>query len=102
MRPSKKNLPIRISWVRIGDIHPDMRAELNHFVALDAAGADIGIVRRIEHGPERGWWLWSMTRVHPGPPLNIPRSGTTETRGEAEKALVGRWRRFRRYYRIED
>ena len=36
-----------------------MRAELNHFVALDAAGADIGIVRRIEHGPERGWWLWS-------------------------------------------
>ena len=43
-----------------------------------------------------------MTRVHPGKPLNVPRSGTTETRSEAAKALVECWRAFRRYYGLDD
>ena len=92
----------RVTWHRIGDLDPAMKAELYHFVALDEVGGDVGIVRQIDHGPETGWWLWSMTRVHPGPPLNVPRSGTVETRSEAAKALVGSWRAFRKYYGIEE
>jgi hypothetical protein len=42
--------------------------------------------------------MWSMTRVHPGPALTVPRSGMTETRSEAAKALVACWRAFRTYY----
>ena len=40
----------------------------------------------IEHGGERGRWMWSMTRVHPGPAFNRPTNGTTEGRGEAARA----------------
>ena len=42
-----------------------------------------------------------MTRMHPGPPLNVPSSGMTETRGEAARDLVECWHAFRRYYGIE-
>ena len=54
-----------------------------------------------DSGPEKDRWMWSMTRVHAGAPF-LDRSGTTETRGEAARALVESWRAFGRYYGIED
>ena len=42
-----------------------------------------------------------MTQVHPGRPFTRLRSGTTETRKEAEKALVATWQEFREWYGIE-
>ena len=71
-----------VSWARIGDLDPTMKDVTDHFVALGPDGQTIGIVLRVEHGSETGQWMWSMTRMHPGPPLNVPRSGMTETRGE--------------------
>ena len=47
-------------------------------------------------GPKGRQWQWSMIRVHSGPPLNVPRSGTSENRSEAAKALVESWRAFRK------
>ena len=66
----------RVIWVRVGDIHLDMKGEEHHFLAL---GGEVifGVVRLLEHGPAGGQWLWSMTQVHPGPPLDVPRSDTS-------------------------
>ena len=91
-----------VSWARIGDLDPTMKDVEDHFVALGPDGQTIGIVLRVEHGSETGQWMWSMTRMHPGPPLNVPSSGMTETRGEAARDLVECWHAFRRYYGIED
>ena len=84
-----------VTWVRIGDLDPAMQGEQNHFVALDENDEDIGIVRRIDYGAEAGDWMWSMTCVHPGKPLDVPRSGMTETRGEAARALAECWEAFK-------
>jgi hypothetical protein len=59
MSPSSNSPGGRINWVRIGDLSPDMKAEAHHFVALEGAGQDVGIVRQ----SETGQWLCSMTRV---------------------------------------
>ena len=91
----------RISWARIGAIHPDMKGEQHHFLARDSTGQDIGIVRRIESGAEAKKWLWALTRVHPGKPFPPPRSGTTGTRKEAALTLAECWRRYVKWYGIE-
>ena len=90
----------RIGWVKISDVDPTMKGVENHFVALDGDGEDIGVVKWIESGPDKGW-LWSMTRVHPGKPF-LDRSGMEKTRKEAALALVGGYRAFLKWYRIED
>ena len=84
----------RVTWVRAGDCYPDLKAELNRFVALDEAGEPVGIVRFVESGPVCGRWLWSMTKIRPGQPFPRQRTGTTETRSQAAKALVATWREF--------
>ena len=89
-----------VSWARIGDVQPDLKGEQHHFVALDDDG-DVGIVRQIEAGGKTGQWMWSLTRVHRGPPLNRPRSGSCTTRGEAARELITCWRNFRRYYGLD-
>ena len=76
LRTAEANIPARVKWVRIGDLDPTMKGELHHFIAFDEDDRDVGIVRRIEHGSKTGQWQWSMTRVHPGKPLNVPASGT--------------------------
>ena len=93
--------PASITWVRVSDRYPDLKAERDQFLALDGE-AIVGVVRLIVHGPEGGRWLWSMTQVHRGRPFPHPRTGTTETRKQAEKALVNSWRAFRVWYGIED
>ena len=64
-----------------------MQCVENHFVAVDGKGKDIGVVKWIESGPDKGW-LWSMTRVHPGKPF-LDRGGMEETR------VRRRWRSSR-------
>ena len=77
-----------------------MKGVENHFVALDRKGKDIGVVKWIESGPDKGW-LWSMTRVHPGRPF-LDRSSMEKTRRDAALAHVASWKAFRKWYGIED
>ena len=91
----------RITWILAGARYPNLGVE-HHFLALDEIGGTIGIVSQVEHGSESGQWTWSMTRVHPGPSLNVPRNGTCETRGEAERELVAAWCWFREYYGLDE
>ena len=94
-------MPHRVTWIRIGDFYPDLKAEKDHFLALDGKSA-VGIVRLIESGPDDGRWHWSMVQVRPGKPFPRPRSGTRATRGQAAKALVECWRAFRSYCGLEE
>ena len=80
----------RVIWVRVGDIHPDMKGEEHHLLG-------VGVVRLLEHGPAGGQWLWSMTQVHPGPPLDVPRSDVGP-----QRALVECWRAWRAWYGVEE
>jgi hypothetical protein len=91
----------RVTWMHAGDRYPDLAGDRDHFIAMDGE-IEVGVVKRIESGAETGSWLWSMTRMHPGPPLNVPRSGTCETRGEAARELVQCWQAFRQYYGFRD
>ena len=90
-----------VTWVRIGDVYPDMKAEADHFIALDG-GSVVGVVRLVESGPDIGRWHWSMVQVRAGKPFSLPRSGTTRTRSQAAFALVGSWRAYQKWYGIED
>ena len=83
--------PVAIMWINSTARCPDLKVEEQCFIALDVDGHDIGIVRRIEHGRERGEWQWLLTRIDSGAPLNRPRDGTVETASEAARALVERW-----------
>ena len=88
-----------VTWIHAGDRYPYLKVEPDHFLALDEAGADIGVVRLVESGPEPCVWLWAMVRTRSArPPFPRPRSGTTATRSEAAKALVSAWRSFRIWY----
>ena len=93
--------PAAIMWVSSTARYPDLKDEVQYFIALDADGHDIGIVRRVEHGRESGEWQWFLTRINPGAPLNRPRDGTAETASEAARALVECWLAFRKYYRLD-
>ena len=75
----------RVTWIRAGD---------RHFLALDEAREPIGVVRRVEGGPDDGRWLWSIVQVQPGTPFSRPLSGTTKSRREAVETLVATWREF--------
>jgi hypothetical protein len=90
-----------VTWARAGDRYPDLKDDLDHFIALDG-DTEVGIVRFNPTGIDAGSWMWSMLLVHPGPRFNRPRSGTTPTRREAARALLECWRKFRAYYGIED
>ena len=90
-----------ITWIRAGFRYPDLLGQEHDFIAMDGE-LEVGSVKRIEAGPESGQWFWTMTRVHPGPALDVPRSGTAETRREGARALLECWEAFRKYYGIED
>ena len=97
-------MPHRVTWIRIGDFYPDLKAEQDHFLALDGMSA-VGIVRLIESGEsgsDSGRWHWSMVQARPGKPFSRPRSGTRATRSQAARAVVECWRAFRRHYGIEE
>ena len=90
-----------ITWIRAGNRYPYFKAERNQFLALDDDDDVVGMVRLIEQGPEGGRWTWSMAQVHSGRPFSRLSSGTTESRKEAQKALVATWQEFRESYGIE-
>jgi hypothetical protein len=76
-----------VTWVRIGDRYPDLKGELDHFLALDGE-AEVGMVRFNPAGIDAGSWMWSMLLVHPGPAFRRPTSGTTPTRREAARGAT--------------
>ena len=90
----------RITWIRAGDRYPDLKHELDHFLALDARGTEIGLVKWVETGPDHGWF-WSMLLVHPGPAFKRPTSGQCATRGQAARELGACYAHFRAFYGVE-
>jgi len=93
------NLP-RYHWVRACDRDPNLKDDPDYFLALDADGAEIGLVKWVETGPDHGWF-WSMLLVHPGPAFKLPTNGQCATRGQAAQELIACYTAFLAYYRIE-
>jgi hypothetical protein len=91
----------RLTWVRVGDRHPDRKDEPDSFLALDR-GEEVGFVRLLGRGRDAGSWYWSMWLTHPGRAFTRPTSGTTPTRKEAARALIACYAAFRTFYRIAD
>ena len=94
-------MPDRVTWARIGERHPELKGEGDHFLALAESGREVGVVRQISYGAETGQWQWSML-AHPGPSFSRPTSGTVATRDAAARGLVECWQAFRRYYGLEE
>ena len=92
---------MRITWIRSGDRYPDLKDDLDHFLALDETNAEVGLVKWVETGPDHGWF-WSLTAVHEGPAFNRPTWGQSATRGQAAQELATCYKAFRKYYGIED
>ena len=90
-------MPRPVTWMRAGDRYPDLKAKRDHFLALDGEEI-IGVVRLVDSSPRESRWLWSLVPVRRGRTFPRPRSGTTETRSEAAKALVTTWREFLEWY----
>ncbi|MET0529584.1 MAG: hypothetical protein ABW003_14840 [Microvirga sp.] len=90
-----------VTWIRIGERHPDLAQERDYFLALDGE-VQVGIVRLINFGPETGRWLWSMLLTHPGPAFTRPTSGTAPTRWEAVRDLVDCYRAFREWSGLDE
>ena len=89
----------RITWIRAGDRYPDLKDDLDNFLALDETNAEVGLVKWVEAGPDYGWF-WSMTLTHEGPAFNLPTRGQSATRGQAAQELIVCYRAFRAYYGI--
>jgi hypothetical protein len=83
--------PPRLTWVWIGDRHPALNHDPDHFVALDGE-AQIGIVRPVAVGPDCGSWMWSLLLPPPGPAFTGQTRGLTLTRKEAARELLTCWR----------
>ena len=90
----------RLTWARVSDRNPDATAS-DSFIALNGE-EEVGVVKRIDLGPEEGQWMWSMLLTHPGPAFKRPTNGTCEDRLEAVRELHECWWAFRKYYGIED
>ena len=94
-------MPHRVTWIRIGDSYPDLKAEKDHFLALDGKSA-VGIVRRIEGRPG----LRPLALEHGASPARKTVPATAErhegNRSQAAKASVETWRHFRKWYGLED
>ena len=62
------------------DRDPDLKNDPDNFLALDADGTEIGLVKWVETGPDHGWF-WSTTRRRaPGPAFRRPTFGQCATR----------------------
>jgi hypothetical protein len=94
-------MPDRVTWARIGERHPELKGEGDHFLALAESGREVGVVRQISYGAETGQWQWSML-AHPGPSFSRPTSGTVATRDAAARELSACWQAFRRYCGLEE
>jgi hypothetical protein len=90
----------RLTWARVSDRNPDATAP-DSFIALNGE-EEVGVVKRIEVGPDEGRWLWSMLLTHPGPAFNRPTNGTCEDRLEAVRELHECWWAFRKWFGIAD
>ena len=90
-----------VTWVRAGDRYPDLKDDLDHFIALDGE-VEVGIVKFLPTGIDAGSWMWSMLLTHPGPAFKRPTTGTTPTRKEAARALLACWRAFRRWFGLDE
>ena len=91
----------RLRGVRAGDLDPDLKDDLDHFLALDGE-EEVGVVKFLAAGTDAGSWMWSMLLTHPGPAFKRPTNGLTPTRKEAAHDLIKCWHKFRAYYGIED
>ena len=89
----------RITWIRAGDRYPDLKHDLDHFLALDG-DEEIGVVKWIGLGPDCGWF-WSMTLVHPGAPFKRPTWGQCATRAQAARALGACYSALRAWFGLE-
>ena len=79
----------RVTWIRIGDFYPDLKAEQDHFLALDGKSA-VGIVRLIESGARMaaaGIGAWCKS----GPESRS--RGRGAARGQPAARRGGRWSR---------
>jgi len=94
------NNPPRITWVRAGDRYPELADDPDYFLALDADGTEVGLVKWVETGPDQGWF-WSMVLVHPGPAFMLPTFGQCATRAQAAQELIACYTAFLAYYGIE-
>ena len=90
----------RVTWVRAGDRDPDLKDDLDHFIALDGE-VEVGVVKFMAAGIDAGSWMWSMLLVHPGPAFKRPTNGLTPTLKEAAQELVACWRKSRAYYGLD-
>jgi hypothetical protein len=91
----------RLTWIRAGDRYSDLRDDPDHFLALDADGEMIGVVKLVP-SPAGKEWMWSMLATHPGPAFRMPTNGRCETRREAARELVACYTAFRAWFGIED
>ena len=89
----------RLRWIRVGDRYADA-TNLDSFIALNGE-EEVGVVKRIDLGPEEGQWMWSMLLTHPGPAFNRPTNGTCEDRLEAVRELHECWGAFRKFYGVD-
>ena len=92
--------PHHLRWVRVGDLEPDLKHDLDNFIALDG-DTEVGVVKWVETGPDHGW-VWSMTLTHPGPVFKRPTYGQCATRGQAARELGACYGAFRAYYGIAE
>ena len=92
---------MRITWIRAGDRYPDLKDDLDHFLALDET-SEVGVVKWVETGPDHGWFWSHDGRRHPGPAFKRPTCGQCATRGQAAQELGACYGAFRAYYGIED
>ncbi len=83
---------MKITWMLTHTVFPDTR-ELPSpdFTALDGQ-EEIGRVRQITDGPERGLWLWTMTAVRAGPTPTFPTSGRVADRAKAGRCVAEAYR----------
>lgn len=69
--------------------------DTHHDFVAEEAGQHVGRIKRIQGGPQDGFWYWTATGVPRGHEAEgiRPLNGMTATRDEAIEALAAAWAR---------
>ena len=88
--------PPRLYWIRAGDRYPDLRHDLDNFLAMNGE-EEVGVVKLVPNarGPE---WLWSLFLVRAGPAFRRLTNGLCATRGQAARELGACYVAFREWF----
>jgi len=93
--------PPSLTWARVAEHYADLPGDADHFLALNEAGVEIGVVKLVP-APAGKEWMWSMLLTNPGLAFRHPTSGQCATHGQAARELGACYAAFRAYYGIED